>query len=203
MKIICVGRNYADHIGELKNERPSEPVLFMKPDSALIIKNKPFVLPSFSNEVHHEAELVVRICKAGKYIEPRFAHRYYDAVTVGVDFTARDVQEILKGKGLPWEISKAFDGSAPIGDFISAEIVGDLNNLDFRLEKNGITVQNGNTALMLFKVDEIIAFASQFFTLKIGDLIFTGTPAGVGSVCIGDRLSAWLKDMKVLDFEVI
>ena len=173
MKIICIGRNYTQHIEELQNERPEEPIVFLKPDSAVLLKQHPFVSPEFSNDIHHEIELIVRINKVGKYIEQKFAHKYYDEISVGLDFTARDLQEKLKDKGLPWEKAKSFDGSAVIGDFISKKIFSSLESINFELTKNGITVQRGNSSLMLFKIDEIIAHVSQFFTLKIGDIIFT------------------------------
>ena len=181
MKIICIGRNYAKHIEELENEKPSEPVIFLKPDSSVLLKKHPFVIPPFSNEVHYEVEVLVKICKLGKHIDKRFAYKYYREIGLGIDFTARDLQSKLKEKGLPWEKAKAFDGSAVLSDFFPKENY-DLENLNFQLYKNGDLVQDGNTKNMLWKIDEIIAYASQFFTLKIGDVIFTGTPAGVGSV---------------------
>jgi 2-keto-4-pentenoate hydratase/2-oxohepta-3-ene-1,7-dioic acid hydratase in catechol pathway len=198
MKIICIGRNYADHAKELKNEIPSEPVFFLKPDSALIQKGKPFFIPEFTNDVHYEVEIVIKINKIGKHIEERFAHKYFNEIGIGVDFTARDIQQEQKAKGLPWEKAKAFDGSAPVGDFISIEEIDDLNNLQFGLKKNGQWVQKGNTQDMLFNVPKIISFVSQFFTLKIGDYIFTGTPAGVGPVAIGDELEAYIDDKCLL-----
>jgi len=192
MKIICIGRNYRDHALELNNDVPTEPVIFLKPDSALLLNNKPFFIPEFSNDVHHEVELVVRINKLGRHIEPKFAHTYYDEIALGIDFTARDLQNNLKKKGLPWELAKAFDQSAMLGSFVP---LGDRNiqDLHFELHKNGQVVQSGHTADMLFPVDQIIAFVSQYFTLKIGDLIYTGTPAGVGPVAIGDRLTGFLE----------
>jgi 2-keto-4-pentenoate hydratase/2-oxohepta-3-ene-1,7-dioic acid hydratase in catechol pathway len=192
MKIICIGRNYRDHALELNNDVPTEPVIFLKPDSALLLNNKPFFIPEFSNDVHHEVELVVRINKLGRHIEPKFAHTYYDEIALGIDFTARDLQSTLKKKGLPWELAKAFDQSAVLGSFVP---LGNRNiqDLHFTLLKNGQPVQNGHTADMLFPVDEIIAFVSKYFTLKIGDLIYTGTPAGVGPVAIGDRLTGLLE----------
>lgn len=198
MKIICIGRNYADHAKELKNEIPSEPVFFLKPDSALIQKGKPFFIPEFTKDVHYEVEIVIKINKIGKHIEERFAHKYFNEIGIGVDFTARDIQQEQKAKGLPWEKAKAFDGSAPVGDFISIEEIDDLNNLQFGLKKNGQWVQKGNTQDMLFNVPKIISFVSQFFTLKIGDYIFTGTPAGVGPVAIGDELEAYIDDKCLL-----
>ena len=202
MKIICIGRNYKKHAQELNNDVPEKPVFFMKPDSALLNNRKPFYIPEFSNEIHHEVELVVRINRLGKHIDKQFANRYYNEVTLGIDFTARDIQRQCQENGLPWEIAKAFDGSAPIGDFIKLDKLPDIQNLSFRLEKRGETVQDGNTKDMIFSVDDIISYVSQFITLKIGDLIFTGTPAGVGPVAINDRLKAYLEGNKVLDFDV-
>lgn len=202
MKIICIGRNYVDHAKELNNPVPKEPVFFMKPDTALIQSRNPFIYPSFSNEIHHEIELVVKINKIGKHIEERFAHKYYEEITVGVDFTARDVQQQCKEKGLPWEKAKAFDGSAPTGKFVNITEFNDINNLNFSLQINGETKQLGNTKDMLFNVNQIIAYVSQFVTLKIGDYIFTGTPAGVGPVKLGDKLDCFLEDKKLLSFNV-
>ncbi len=201
MKLICIGRNYADHAKELKNEVPTEPVIFMKPDTALLPKRNPFFLPDFSDEVHHELELVVRINKIGKSIEEKFAHRYYDQVTVGIDFTARDIQAKCKEKGLPWEKAKAFDHSAPLGEWV--DLGGrDIQNLNLELKKNGETVQQGNTNYMLFSVDRLIAEVSKYFTLKIGDLLFTGTPAGVSKVERNDRLEAYLDGERLLALNV-
>jgi 2-keto-4-pentenoate hydratase/2-oxohepta-3-ene-1,7-dioic acid hydratase in catechol pathway len=202
MKIICVGRNYADHIEELKNERPQEPVLFMKPDTAVLQKQFPFVIPEFTNDVHHEIELVVKINKVGKYIDAKFAHKYYDEVTVGLDFTARDAQERLKSKGLPWEIAKAFDGSAVIGDFVPKTNFESLDNVNFELSNNGRIVQNGSTQHMLWKVDELIAEISKYFTLKTGDVIFTGTPKGVAKVSPGDVLEGFLEGQKLFKVQI-
>lgn len=202
MKIICVGRNYADHIDELKNERPNEPVLFIKPDTALLQKQFPFVIPEFSNEVHHEIELVVKINKVGKYIDAKFAHKYYDEVTVGIDFTARDLQDVLKSKGLPWEKAKAFDGSAVVGDFLPKADFVSLNSIKFELTTNGVTAQKGNTEQMMWKVDELIADISQYFTLKTGDVIFTGTPKGVAKVNPGDVLEGFLEGKKLFKVQV-
>ena len=202
MKIICIGRNYTNHIAELQNERPEEPVIFMKPDSAVVLKQHPFVLPEFSNEVHHEIELVVKINKVGKYIEPKFAHKYYDEISVGIDFTARDVQAKLKNKGLPWEKAKAFDGSAVIGEFVSKEQFASLENINFELLKNGEVAQKGNSSLMLWKIDELIAYVSQFFTLKIGDIIFTGTPEGVAAVHPNDVLEGYLEGQQLFRIQV-
>ena len=202
MKIICIGRNYTKHIEELHNERPVEPVVFLKPDSAVLLKQHPFVIPEFSNDVHHEIELIVRINKVGKYIEPKFAHKYYDEISVGLDFTARDFQEKLIAKGLPWEKAKAFDGSAVIGDFMSKKIFSSLESLNFELTNNGKTVQKGNSSLMLWKIDEIISYVSQFFTLKIGDIIFTGTPDGVAAVQPNDVLEGFLENNKLFRIQV-
>ena len=187
MKIICIGRNYAKHIEELDNERPLNPVIFLKPDSAILPKKMPFFIPPFSKEIHYEVEVLVKINKVGKYIDPKFSHKYYDEVGLGIDFTARDIQSQCKEKGLPWEKAKAFDGSAVVGKFFPKEQF-DTNNLQFELERNEIVVQNGNTNAMLWKIDELIAYVSQFFTLKKGDLIFTGTPAGVGKIEENDVL---------------
>lgn len=203
MKIICIGRNYAAHAKELKNEVPTEPVVFCKPDSALLQKGKPFFYPNFSKDVHHELELVIRIKRIGKHIAPKHALSYIGEVTLGIDFTARDLQQQLKQKGLPWEKAKGFDGSAPIGSFIPFEPLADkINSLTLSLSKNGKTVQQGSTADMLFPVAEIIAYVSTFYTLKIGDLIFTGTPQGVGPVEIGDNLEGFLEGEKLLSVPV-
>jgi 2-keto-4-pentenoate hydratase/2-oxohepta-3-ene-1,7-dioic acid hydratase in catechol pathway len=202
MKIICIGRNYTNHIAELQNERPTEPVVFMKPDSAVLLKQHPFVLPEFSNEVHHEIELIVKINKVGKYIEPKFAHKYYDEISVGIDFTARDLQDQLKSKGLPWEKAKAFDGSAVIGEFLSKEQFASLDDINFELLKNGAVAQKGNSSLMLWKIDELVAYVSQFFTLKIGDIIFTGTPEGVASVAPNDVLEGYLEGQQLFRIQV-
>jgi 2-keto-4-pentenoate hydratase/2-oxohepta-3-ene-1,7-dioic acid hydratase in catechol pathway len=202
MKIICIGRNYTNHIAELQNERPTEPVVFMKPDSAVLLKQHPFVLPEFSNEVHHEIELIVKINKVGKYIEPKFAHKYYDEISVGIDFTARDLQDQLKAKGLPWEKAKAFDGSAVIGEFVSKEQFSSLEDVNFELLKNGEIAQKGNSSLMLWKIDELVAYVSQFFTLKIGDIIFTGTPEGVAAVQPNDILEGFLEGQQLFRIQV-
>ena len=188
MKIICIGRNYTEHIHELANERPTDPVVFMKPDSAILLKNFPFVIPAFSDDIHYEVEVLVKINKLGKHIEPQFAHKYYDEIGLGIDFTARDIQAKCKEKGLPWEKAKAFDGSAVIGEFYTKTVFQDVNNIDFLMSKNGTIVQKGNSGEMLWKIDELISYVSQFFTLKIGDIIFTGTPAGVGKVTTNDEL---------------
>lgn len=202
MKIICVGLNYRRHIEELNWKEPSEPVIFLKPDSAILKNNKPFFIPDFSNDLHYEAEVVLRISKLGKGISSKFAHRYYDALTIGIDFTARDMQQKFAAAGLPWELSKTFDGSAPLGKFIPVEKFPDHGKIDFRLEINDELRQQGNTSDMIFSFGAIIEFVSKFYTLKTGDLIFTGTPPGVGPVNKGDNLVAWLGDEKVLDFFV-
>ena len=202
MKIICIGKNYLKHIQELDRQRPSEPVFFMKPDSSIIIRNRPFFLPDFSEEIHHEIELIFRICKVGKCIQPKFAHTYYDAIGLGIDFTARDLQRKCVAEGNPWEIAKAFDGSAVISKFVEKEHFGDLNNLDFSLLLNDQCVQHGNSKDMLFSIDDIICHVSKFMTLKIGDIIFTGTPEGVGKVAINDRLQGFIGDEKFLDFKI-
>ena len=202
MKIICIGRNYAAHIEELKNEKPGQPVVFLKPDTALIKGEAPFYYPDFSTNIHHEIELVLKISKEGKYIQPQFAHRYFDEIGLGIDFTARDLQDQCKEKGLPWEIAKAFNGSAPIGNFKPVSEFSDLKNIDFHLEINGEVKQKGNTSLMLFDFATIISYVSQFFTLKKGDLIYTGTPAGVGPVQTGDQLIGFIGNEKMLHVEV-
>ena len=202
MKIICIGRNYTNHIAELKNERPEEPVVFMKPDSAVLLKQHPFVIPEFSEEIHHEIEIIVKINKVGKYIEPKFAYKYYDEISVGIDFTARDLQDKLKSKGLPWEKAKAFDGSAVIGDFLPKTDFVSMENLTFELTNNSVPVQKGDTSLMLWKIDELISYVSQFFTLKIGDIIFTGTPEGVAAVKPNDVLEGFLENKKLFRIQV-
>ena len=202
MKIICIGRNYIEHAKELNNPVPQKPVFFMKPDSSLLINNNPFFHPDFSNEIHYEAEIVLKICKLGKNIQRKFAHRYYERIGVGIDFTARDLQDLCKKNGHPWEIAKAFDQSAVINEFIDINTVPDREAISFKLDINGTTVQNGNTRDMIFSFDEIIAYISQFITLKTGDLIFTGTPAGVGPVKIGDHLTASVEQQVLLDFHV-
>lgn len=201
MKIICIGRNYTKHIEELANERPKNPVVFLKPDSAILPKKMPFFIPPFSNEIHYEVELLVKINKVGKYIDAKFAHKYYDEIGLGIDFTARDIQAQCKEKGLPWEKAKAFDGSAVVGKFYSKEQF-DLNNLPFQLIKNEEIVQDGNSNAMLWKIDELIAYVSQFFTLKKGDLLFTGTPAGVGKVQENDTLVGKLDDNEAFRIKV-
>ena len=202
MKIICIGRNYADHISELNNERPDDPVIFMKPDTAILPKKTPFVIPEFSKDVHHEVEVLVKICKVGKYISPKFAHKYYDEIGLGIDFTARDLQTKLKEKGLPWEKSKAFDHSAIIGDFLPKKNYSSLENINFELRKNSEIVQQGSTSMMLWNIDEIVSYVSQFFTLKKGDIIFTGTPKGVASVKENDVLEGFLEGKQMFKIQV-
>jgi acylpyruvate hydrolase len=202
MKIIAIGRNYVAHIDELHNERPHEPVIFTKPDTALARNNQPFYIPDFSNDIHYEAELVLRICKMGKNIHERFARRYFDAIGLGIDFTARDMQNKAKEKGLPWALAKGFDGSAPISEFFLLDHFPDLNNINFSLTVDGELRQKGNSSMMLFSFDQIITYVSKFITLKEGDLIFTGTPKGVGSIQIGNKLAGFIEDDKVLDIEI-
>lgn len=202
MKIICIGRNYVAHIEELKNERPTEPVIFMKPDTAVLLKKFPFVIPEFTNDVHYEVEILIKINKVGKYIEPKFAHKYYDEIGLGIDFTARDLQEQLKAKGLPWEKAKGFDGSAVIGNFVPKETFSSMENIDFSMTKNGETVQQSNSNSMLFKIDELIAEVSKYFTLKKGDIIFTGTPEGVGAVLPNDVLEGFLNNQSMFRINV-
>lgn len=202
MKIICIGRNYVAHAKELNNDVPTTPVFFMKPDSALVISNRPFFYPDFSNDVHHELELVIRIDRLGRSIEEKYAHKYFSEIGLGVDFTARDLQAKQKEKGLPWEIAKGFDYSAPTSEFFPVREYKDIHNLSFNLDINGKTVQAGNSSLMIFSYEKIISYVSRFMTLKTGDLIFTGTPAGVGPVAINDRLEAYLEGDKIMDFPV-
>ena len=202
MKLICIGRNYTDHIKELENEKPTDPVVFLKPDTAILLKKQPFFIPEFSNNVHHEVEVLIKINRVGKYIDKKFAHKYYSEIGLGIDFTARDLQAQLKAKGLPWEKAKAFDGAAVIGSWLPKENFKDLNNLDFSLKKNDDVVQKGNTSLMLWKIDEIIEYVSKYFTLKIGDVIFTGTPAGVGKVVANDKLKGYIEDKQLFSITV-
>lgn len=202
MKIICIGRNYADHIAELENEKPENPIVFLKPDTSILLKGQPFFIPSFSNDVHHEVEVLVRINRIGKHIQPKFASKYYDEIGLGIDFTARDLQAQLKAKGLPWEKAKGFDGAAVIGKWMSKGELPHVDQLNFELQRNGSIVQKGTTALMLWKIDELIAYISKFFTLKIGDIIFTGTPAGVGKVAIDDVLSGRLEGRELFNIKV-
>ena len=199
MKIICIGRNYADHIAELRNETPAAPVIFMKPETALLQRGQPFFVPTFSQDIHHEIELVLRVCKNGRHIDPQFAHTYFDGVGLGLDFTARDLQAELKKKGLPWELAKAFDGSAPVSEhFVPAAEIADFTDINFRLEIGGTVRQQGNSGLMLHPFAQIISFVSQYITLKQGDLIFTGTPAGVAAVAAGDELVGFIEDQEML-----
>lgn len=202
MKIICVGRNYADHARELNNEVPTEPVIFLKPDSAILKDGKAFYLPEHLGEIHHELEVVLRVCKNGKHIHEKFASAYYDQIGLGIDFTARDLQNKLKSKGLPWELAKGFDSSAVLGDFIAKETLPNLSSLQIRLDIDGSERQQGNTRDLLFTFEKIITFVSQYFTLRQGDLIFTGTPAGVSAVQPGNRLQGYLNNQLLLDFEV-
>ncbi|MCE9540069.1 MAG: fumarylacetoacetate hydrolase family protein [Bacteroidetes bacterium] len=202
MKIICIGRNYAEHAKEMNSVIPTEPVFFLKPDTALIKDNNPFYYPDFSKEIHHEVELVLKINKPGKNIQTQFANKYYDEIGIGIDFTARDIQAECKKNGLPWEKAKAFDGAAPIGKFIDKKQFSDEKNINFHLKINGNNVQEGNTKDLLFSFDAIIAYISKYFTLRTGDLIYTGTPEGVGPVKIGDRLEAFIENQKLLDFEI-
>lgn len=202
MKILAVGRNYVDHIKELANEKTEEPVIFSKPDTALIKNNGPFYYPSFSNDIHYEVEMLVKISKEGKNIDPKFAAKYFEEIGIGIDFTARDLQTKAKEKGLPWEIAKSFDGSAPVSEFIPKTTFPDFGNINFSLTVNGKTRQQANTNLMLFKIDYIIGYISKFITLKKGDIIFTGTPKGVGPIHIGDKLEAFIESKKYLEVEV-
>ena len=202
MKIICIGRNYTAHIDELANERPEEPVVFIKPDSAVLPKEQDFYIPEFSDDIHYEVEVLVKIKKVGKHIDERFAHKYYDEIGLGIDFTARDVQSKLKEKGLPWEKAKGFDGAAVIGDWVAKSKFKDVNNLNFSLFKNDEVVQKGNTKLMLWKIDELIAYVSTYFMLKKGDIIFTGTPAGVGKVVANDYLTGVLEEQEIFKVKI-
>ena len=202
MKIICVGRNYAAHIEELDNEKPKDPVLFLKSDTAILLKKQPFFIPEFSDEIHHEVEILVKINKIGKHINKKFSHTYYDEIGLGIDFTARDLQRELKEKRLPWEKAKGFDGSAVISNFIPKSTFTTLEDLNFRLEKNNEVAQKGNTALMLWKIDELIEYISKYFTLKIGDVIFTGTPAGVSKVNPDDILKGYIEDFKMFSIKI-
>ncbi|MEI7500830.1 MAG: fumarylacetoacetate hydrolase family protein [Bacteroidota bacterium] len=198
MKIICIGRNYVDHIKELNNAIPTSPVFFMKPDTALLIRNRPFYYPPFSKEIHYEVELIMKICKAGKNIQKRFAQNYWNEIGIGLDMTARDIQDAAKQKGLPWAIAKGFDQSAPVGRFLSKSDFKDLKNISFHLNLNGKTVQDGNSSLMMYDFDDIIVQISRYMTLRAGDYIFTGTPAGVGPVTVGDKLEAFIGTGKLL-----
>jgi len=202
MKILAIGQNYTEHNKELNSQHPTEPVVFMKPDSALLKNNKPFYIPDFSEDLHYETELIIKINRLGKHIAPKFADRYFTEIGLGVDFTARDLQRKLKDKGHPWEISKAFDNSAVIGSFLPVNELGDIQSIEFHLDINGKTVQQGNSKDMIFPIRELISFTSKFFTLKIGDILFTGTPAGVGRVNVGDRLEGYIFDKKMFDFKI-
>jgi 2-keto-4-pentenoate hydratase/2-oxohepta-3-ene-1,7-dioic acid hydratase in catechol pathway len=202
MKIFCIGRNYTEHAKELNNPLPAKPVFFLKPDTSLVIRNRPFFYPDFSSDIHYETELVLKISKNGKHIQEKFAHTYYNEIGLGIDFTARDLQQECKQKGLPWEVAKGFDQSAPVSKWIQISDLKDRNNIPFHLDLNGTTVQRGNSHDMIFSFEKVITYISQFITLKMGDLIFTGTPAGVGPVKIGDHLEGYLEDRKMLDFYV-
>jgi len=193
MKIICIGRNYAEHVKELNNNRPDSPVIFLKPDTSIILKNQPFFIPDFSSEINYEVEIILKICKLGKHIENKYAHKYFNQIGLGIDFTARDTQNELKSNGLPWEKAKAFDGSALVGSWVDKTKFQDLRNLNFSLNKNGKSVQIGNTSQMMWNFDELISEISKYFTLKIGDIIFTGTPSGVGKVNKGDNLEGFIE----------
>jgi 2-keto-4-pentenoate hydratase/2-oxohepta-3-ene-1,7-dioic acid hydratase in catechol pathway len=202
MKILAIGRNYGDHIKELDNERPDEPVIFTKPDTAILKNDEPFYYPSYSNDIHYEVELIVRICKEGKFVKEEYAHKYYDKIGLGIDFTARDLQTKAKEKGLPWDLAKGFNGSAPISRWLDKNEFENLQNINFSLEVNGNIKQEGNSSLMLFPIDYIVSYLSTFFTLKTGDIIFTGTPKGVGPVVVGDKLQGFIENQKLLDFEI-
>ena len=202
MKLICIGRNYINHIAELKNEKPSDPVVFIKPDTAILLKKQPFFIPDYSKNIQHEVEVIVKINRVRKYIETKFAHKYYDHIGLGIDFTARDLQQKLKASGLPWEKAKAFDGSAVVGKWAPKSTFESLENLSFSLKKNDVVVQSGNTQQMLWGIDAVIAYVSQFFTLKIGDIIFTGTPAGVGQVQAGDILKGYIENEEFFNIKV-
>ncbi|MDG5492052.1 fumarylacetoacetate hydrolase family protein [Psychroserpens sp. SPM9] len=202
MKLICIGRNYTEHIKELDNEKPSDPVVFLKPDTSILLKKQPFFIPDFSDDVHYEVEVLVKINKVGKHIAKKFAHKYYDQIGLGIDFTARDLQAQLKAKGLPWEKAKAFDGAAVIGDWLPKSAFENVDAIDFSLHKNETVVQSGNTSLMLWKIDELIEYVSKYFTLKIGDIIFTGTPSGVGKVIANDKLKGYIEDKQLFSITV-
>jgi len=202
MKLICIGRNYTEHIKELENEKPTNPVVFLKPDTAILLKKQPFFIPDFSKDVHHEVEILVKINKVGKHIDKKFAHKYYEEIGLGIDFTARDLQSQLKAKGLPWEKAKAFDGAAVIGKWVSKNEIKNVDDINFSLHKNETVVQQGNTSLMLWKIDELIEYVSKYFTLKIGDIIFTGTPAGVGKVIANDKLKGYIENQELFSITV-
>jgi len=202
MKLICIGRNYTDHIQELENEKPMDPVVFLKPDTAILLKKQPFFIPDFSDDVHYEVEVLVKIKKVGKHINKKFAHKYYDDIGLGIDFTARDLQAQLKAKGLPWEKAKAFDGAAVIGNWLPKTNFQNIDEINFSLKQNDVIVQTGNTALMLWKIDELIEYVSKYFTLKIGDIIFTGTPAGVGKVFANDILKGYIENEELFSIKI-
>lgn len=202
MKLICIGRNYTEHIKELENEKPTDPVVFLKPDTSILPKNQPFFIPDFSNNVHHEVEILVKISKVGKHIDKKFAAKYYNEIGLGIDFTARDLQSELKTKGLPWEKAKAFDGAAVIGKWLSKNNFKNIDDINFSLHKNEAIVQQGNTNLMLWKIDELIEYISKYFTLKIGDIIFTGTPAGVGKVVANDKLIGYIENQELFSITI-
>ena len=202
MKLICIGRNYTEHIKELENEKPTNPVVFLKPDTAILLKKQPFFIPDFSDDVHHEVEVLVKINKVGKHIDKKFAHKYYNEIGLGIDFTARDLQSQLKTKGLPWEKAKAFDGAAVVGKWLPKGNFENVDDINFSLHKNETVVQNGNTNLMLWKIDELIEYVSKYFTLKIGDIIFTGTPAGVGKVVANDKLKGFIENEEMFSITV-
>ena len=202
MKLICIGRNYTAHIKELKNEKPTNPVLFLKPDTSILLKKQPFFIPDFSKEIHHEVEVLVKINRLGKHIDKKYAHKYYDEISLGIDFTARDLQSELKAKGLPWEKAKAFDGAAVIGKWISKNDFKNMDDINFSLQKNDDIVQQGNTKLMLWKIDELIEYISKYFTLKIGDVIFTGTPEGVGKVFANDILKGFIENHELFSIKI-
>ena len=202
MELICIGRNYTEHIKELENEKPVNPVVFLKPDTSILLKKQPFFIPDFSNDVHHEVEILIKINRIGKHIDKKFAHKYYDEISLGIDFTARDLQNELKAKGLPWEKAKAFDGAAVIGKWISKTNFKNIDDINFSLYKNETSVQQGNTNLMLWKIDELIEYVSKYFTLKIGDIIFTGTPAGVGKVVANDKLKGYIENQELFSIIV-
>ena len=202
MKIICIGQNYVDHIKELSNKKSGSPLIFMKPDSSLISKNQPFIIPSFSDNIHHEVELIVKINRLGKHIDEKFSHKYYDEIGLGIDFTARDLQTELRSNGHPWEKSKAFDNSCLVGNFMKKSQFNDINNIDFELKKNNILVQKGNSEKMIWKIDYLISYISKYFTLKIGDLIFTGTPSGVSKVVSGDNFEGSIQGEKLFSLNI-
>ncbi len=202
MKLICIGRNYTEHIKELENEKPTDPVVFLKPDTSILLKKQPFFIPDFSNDVHHEVEILLKINKVGKHIDKKFAHKYYSEISLGIDFTARDLQKQLKAKGLPWEKAKAFDGGAVIGKWVSKDNFKNVDDINFSLHKNEAIVQQGNTSLMLWKINELIEYISKYFTLKIGDIIFTGTPAGVGKVVANDKLKGYIENQELFSITV-